>query len=106
MATSKAQALCFDHIKPKFYVLDVLLKAAKKLSIPTLALPHGIYLYTNEFVKNRSKPMERSDKFNRFDYVIVQNQLRITKKARSEKPGLNAILKTTAGLYPLSFERH
>ena len=76
IATSKAQALCFDHIKPQLYVLDVLLKAAKELSIPTLALPHGIYLYTNEFVKIRSKPMERSDKFNRFDYVIVQNQLR------------------------------
>ena len=76
IATSKAQALCFDHIKPKLYVLDVLLKAAKELSIPTLALPHGIYLYTNEFVKIRPKPMERSDKFNRFDYIIVQNQLR------------------------------
>jgi hypothetical protein len=76
ITTSKAQALCFDHIKPKLYVLDALLKAAKELSIPTLALPHGIYLYTNEFVKIRPKPMERSDKFNRFDYIIVQNQLR------------------------------
>jgi len=76
ITTSGAQALCFDHIKPKLYVLDVLLKTAKELSIPTLALPHGIYLYTNEFVKIRSKPMERPDKFNRFDYVIVQNQLR------------------------------
>jgi hypothetical protein len=65
----------------------VLLKAAKELSIPTLALPHGIYLYTNEFVKIRSKPMERSDKFNRFDYVIVQNQLR---KAVLSKAGVHA----------------
>jgi hypothetical protein len=76
IVVSTAKALCFDHIKPKLYVLDVLLKAAKELSVPTLALPHGIYLYTNEFVKIRPKPMERSDKFNRFNYIVVQNQLR------------------------------
>ena len=76
IVASKAKALCFDHIKPKLYVIDALLKAAKELSVPTLALPHGIYLYTNEFVKIRPKPMERSDKFNRFNYIVVQNQLR------------------------------
>ena len=76
ITTSKAKALCFDHIKPKLYVLDVLLRAAKELSIPTLALPHGIYLYTNEIIKIQSKPMERTDKFNRFDYVLVPNELR------------------------------
>jgi hypothetical protein len=76
IVTARAKALCFDHIKPKLYVIDALLKAAKELSVPTLALPHGIYLYTNEFVKIRPKPMERSDKFNRFDYIVVQNLLR------------------------------
>jgi hypothetical protein len=87
IVTSKAKALCFDHIKPKLYAVDALLKAAKDLSVPTLALPHGIYLYTNEFVKIRPKPMERSDKFNRFDYIVVQNQLR---KEVLSKAGVHA----------------
>ena len=73
---SKAQALCFDHIIPNRYVLNVLLRAAKEKSIPTLALPHGVYLYTNKFNKARFSPGQRFYKFNRFDYVIVQNHLR------------------------------
>ena len=73
---SKAQALCFDHIIPNRYVVNVLLRAAKRKSIPTLALPHGVYLYTNKFHKAGSSPRQRFYKFNRFDYVIVQNHLR------------------------------
>ena len=73
---SDAQALCFDHILPNRYVVNVLLKAAKEKSIPTLALPHGVYLYTNKFNKARFSPGQRFYKFNRFDYVIVQNHLR------------------------------
>jgi hypothetical protein len=73
---SKAQALCFDHIIPNRYVLNVLLRAAKEKSIPTLALPHGVYLYTNKFNKARFSSKQRFYKFNRFDYVIVQNHLR------------------------------
>jgi len=73
---SKAQALCFDHIIPNRYVLNVLLRAAKEKSIPTLALPHGVYLYTNKFNKARFSSRQRFYKFNRFDYVIVQNHLR------------------------------
>jgi hypothetical protein len=57
---SEAQALCFDHILPRRYVVGALLRAAKEKSVPALALPHGVYLYTNES----------------FDYVIVQNHLR------------------------------
>jgi hypothetical protein len=73
---SKAQALCFDHIIPNRYVVNVLLTAAKEKSIPTLALPHGVYLYTNKFNKVGSSSRQRFYKFNRFDYVIVQNHLR------------------------------
>jgi len=73
---SDAQALCFDHIMPSRYVVNVLLRAAKEKSIPTLALPHGIYLYTNKFNKAKFSPGQRFYKFNRFDYVIVQNHLR------------------------------
>jgi hypothetical protein len=73
---SDAQALCFDHIMPSRYVVNVLLRAAKEKSIPTLALPHGVYLYTNKFNKARFSPGQRFYKFNRFDYVIVQNHLR------------------------------
>ena len=80
---STAQALCFDHIIPKRHVVDALLTVAKNMSIPTIALPHGVYLYTNEFTKAKATPSRRFEKFNRFDYVIVQNQLRKDVLARS-----------------------
>jgi hypothetical protein len=73
---SETQALCFDHILPRRYVVGALLKAAKEKSVPTLALPHGVYLYTNESYKARTSAGQRFYKFNRFDYVIVQNHLR------------------------------
>jgi len=73
---SDAQALCFDHIIPSRYVVNPLLRAAKEKSIPTLALPHGVYLYTSKLNKAKFSPGQRFYKFNRFDYVIVQNHLR------------------------------
>ena len=80
---SEAQALCFDHILPRRYVVGALLRAAKEKSVPTLALPHGVYLYTNEFYKVGSSSRQRFYKFNRFDYVIVQNHLRKDVLVRS-----------------------
>jgi hypothetical protein len=80
---SKAQLLCFDHILPSRYVVNVLLEAAKEKSIPTLALPHGVYLYTNESYKATTSARQRFHKFNRFDYVIVQNHLRKDVLVRS-----------------------
>jgi hypothetical protein len=80
---SGAQLLCFDHIFPSRYVVSVLLEAAKEESIPTLALPHGVYLYTNEAYKAGTSSRQRFHKFNRFDYVIVQNHLRKEVLVRS-----------------------
>jgi hypothetical protein len=80
---SGAQLLCFDHIFPSRYVVSVLLEAAKEKSIPTLALPHGVYLYTNESYKAGTSSRQRFHKFNRFDYVIVQNHLRKDVLVRS-----------------------
>jgi hypothetical protein len=80
---SDAQLLCFDHIFPSRYVVNVLLEAAREKSIPTLALPHGVYLYTNESYKAGTSARQRFHKFNRFDYVIVQNQLRKDVLVRS-----------------------
>jgi hypothetical protein len=45
------------------------------MSIPTVALPHGVFLYTNDFVKTGSKKEGQFDRYNHFDYVIVQNRL-------------------------------
>jgi hypothetical protein len=73
---TSAQALCFDYIMPKRYVVDAFLKAAGELSIPVLALPHGIQLYTNEITKPKSTETRRFSKFNRFDYIIATNKLR------------------------------
>jgi len=80
---SGAQLLCFDHILPSRYVVNVLLEAAKEKSIPTLALPHGVYLYTNESYKAKTSARQRFYKFNRFDYVVVQNHLRKNVLVRS-----------------------
>ena len=84
---SGAQALCFDHVRPKQYIMGSLLAAAEKLSVPTLALPHGVYLYTNDLVKDGSTEESRYDKFNRFDYIVVQNKLRKDVLARSGVKG-------------------
>ena len=80
---SRAQVLCFDHIIHNQYVVAVLLRAAKEMSIPTIALPHGVYLYTNDYSKPKSTVTQQFAKFNRFDYVVVQNHLRKNVLARS-----------------------
>jgi hypothetical protein len=71
-----AQALCFDYVRPSLYVVDAFLKAAGEMSLPALALPHGVYLYTNEGAKPKATDARRFAKFNRFDHIIVPNQLR------------------------------
>jgi len=59
------------------------LKAAKEKSIPTIALPHGVFIYTNNFVRTGSNEEDRFDKFNRFDHIITQNELRKRVLARA-----------------------
>lgn len=73
---SGAQALCFDHINPDRYIAEIFLNAAIEKAIPTLALPHGVFIYTNNFVRIGSDEEDRYDKFNRFNYIITQNELR------------------------------
>lgn len=73
---SGAQALCFDHINPDRYIAKIFLDAATEKSIPTLALPHGVFIYTNNYVRIGSAEEDRYDKFNRFDYIVTQNTLR------------------------------
>jgi hypothetical protein len=71
-----AKALSFDWVKPKNTVVDVFLTAARMLSVPTLSLPHGVFVYTNDSVAIKSRPLPTFEKLNRYDYVIVQNELR------------------------------
>ncbi len=80
---TRARAVLFDHIMPAHYVVDVFLKAANHRSIPTITLPHGVHLYTNEATKPKSKEDRRLQKFNRFDHVITPNLLRKQSLARS-----------------------
>lgn len=72
---SGAQVLCFDWIRPRKYVVDTLLRSAKEMSIPTVALPHGVFLYTNDFVQSESKEEAQFERYNHYDYVVVQNKL-------------------------------
>ena len=71
----EAQVLCFDWVRPRKYVVDILLRAAKEMSIPTMSLPHGVFLYTNDFVQSGSKEEGLFERYNHYDYVIVQNKL-------------------------------
>jgi hypothetical protein len=80
---SRARVLCFDHIIRNHYVVAVLLQAAQELSVPTIALPHGVYLYTNESAKPKSTANQRFSKFDHFDYIVVQNHLRKDLLVRS-----------------------
>jgi hypothetical protein len=82
-----AQVLCFDWVGPERYVVDVLLKAAKEKSIPVLALPHGVYLYTNELVKSDLTEDRIREKYNHYDRVVVQNSLfkQVMEKSGVEK---------------------
>jgi hypothetical protein len=72
---SGAKVLCFDWIRPHKHVVDVLLKVAKEISIPTLSLPHGVFLYTNDSIKIGSRGEIIFEKYYRYDYVVVQNNL-------------------------------
>jgi hypothetical protein len=83
LTQNSTRVMCFDHIISNHYVVAVLQKAAKEMSIPTIALPHGVYLYTNESAKNKSTVKQRFSKFDLFDYVVVQNPLRKNVLVRS-----------------------
>jgi len=72
---SGAKVLCFDWIRPRKFVVDILLTAAKEMSIPTVALPHGVFLYTNDLVQSESKGEGQFERYNHYDYVVVQNEL-------------------------------
>jgi len=72
---SGAHILCFDWIGPRQYVVQELRGAAKEMSIPAISLPHGVFLYTNDFIKIGGRD-NRFRKYDNFDYVIVQNRLR------------------------------
>lgn len=70
-----AKALCFDWVKPRHSVVGVLLKAADRMDIPVLAMPHGVFVYTNKHITIESRPLPTYDKLNQYDGVIVQNEL-------------------------------
>lgn len=84
---TRAQVLCFDWVSPERYVVEVLLRAAKEKSIPALALPHGVYLYTNDLVKIDLTEDRVREKYNRYDHVVVQNSLfkKVLSKSGVEK---------------------
>ena len=71
---SCAKVLCFDWVRPRQYIIDVLLRAAKEMSVPTLALPHGVFVYTNDFNKIGSSKERTFEKYNSYDYIILQNE--------------------------------
>jgi len=83
---TNAKVLCFDWINTNKFVVDPLLIAAKEYSIPTISLPHGVFLYTNKDIKIGATQEMRFEKFKRFDQIVVQNPLRKEVIARSGVP--------------------
>jgi hypothetical protein len=73
---TKAKVLCFDHIRPRQYVVHILLSAAKEKSIPTIALPHGVFIYLNDLIKEGATKERGYAKYNEFDHIIIQNPQR------------------------------
>jgi hypothetical protein len=84
---SQAQVLCFDWIRPHKYAVKPLLHAAKSLGIPTVALPHGVFLYTNDVVQTGLKKDGQFDRYAHFDHVVVQNRLFKEKIVSAGIPG-------------------
>jgi hypothetical protein len=84
---SQARVLCFDWIRPHKYVVEPLLNAANAMAIPTVALPHGVFLYTNDSVQIGSKKTGQFDRYIHFDHVIVQNRLFKETITKSGVPG-------------------
>jgi len=83
---SGAKVLCFDWISSssgKGMIVGSLVKAAREMSIPAISLPHGVFLYTNDHIKHNSSTEMRFEKFNLFDFVVVQNPLRKEVIAKS-----------------------
>ena len=93
--------MCFDWVRPRQYVVHVLITEAKDLGIPTLALPHGVFIYTNDFITIESRPLQTHDKLNQYDHVIVQNKLYQDVMSRdfSEDTGDLFILKVESDRY-------
>ena len=70
----RAKALCFDWVEPQNSVVNVLLKSANKMSIPKFALPHGVFVFTNDRITFDYKPLETFDSSDQYDCVVVQNE--------------------------------
>jgi hypothetical protein len=86
MKQTGAKALCFDWIRPNKFVVKPLIEAGKEAGIPVISVPHGVFLYTNNYIKTGATEDMRFAKFNAFDYVVQQNPLRREVIARSGVP--------------------
>ena len=73
---TRAKVLCFDHVRPRQYVVGTLLEAAQATSIPVIALPHGVFIYRNDLYKQGATKERGYAKYNAFDYIIIQNPQR------------------------------
>lgn len=71
-----ATVVIFDHISMKQYVTDPLFMAAEQLNIPTVAVPHGLSLFSRGFSKDflhNDNIYEKTFK-SRIQYMVVPHQ--------------------------------
>lgn len=94
------QVIFFDHIMPEHYVVGAFLDAAKELSIPSVTLPHGVLLYTNEVTKAKSSDERRRRKFSRYDHIVATNQLRKNALVKSGVPAEKIVVLGSARYCP------
>lgn len=64
--------IVFDWVRHAEYVVRPILDKAKKQRLPTFALPHGMNLYSNLEIKDRSR---KWGAVAEFDYMVSQGRL-------------------------------
>jgi len=68
--------LCFDWVRPSENIVAQLLAAAVRSNLPTVSLPHGVFLCTNEDIAWNRDPANsigwRNALADPFDRVVVQ----------------------------------
>mgnify|MGYP001303598472 CR=1 FL=1 len=73
----RAEALVFDWIKPYQFVAGSLLRAANRLGVPTISLPHGVSWVANELSSTdlaaSGKSINYGEYYELFDHFVVQH---------------------------------
>ncbi len=85
----RASMLVFDFAKNRQYIVRSLIGAAKRLKIPTVAIPPGAMLYAD-----RLGPLKRFEDYGLpgYDYLVMQHEIRRDLTVKIGGPSKNTLL--------------